>query len=365
MSDYIQILTNPQVPVTPQRDDFKNLLDSKAYYCLSSSGSSSERIKWIVLDQEALFVSAQSFNNFFNLSSKDNWANVLPKYHISGLMPQIRSQVGSYQLTEWQGVWSPTQVYQFLIDRQINGVSVVPTQLHDWVQLKLLAPPRLKYLIVGGASISQSLFDQARQLGWPIYLSYGMTETSALIAVKNDTLQPYQVLPHVKFRAEDDGRLAIKSKCLFEGSLELDLNLNKWVWATANKSRDDFWSTSDQISEVDSWHFNLLGRMDEFIKIKGEGVYLSDIRKSWETFIAGQNILHPPLLLSCVHDRKGQELVVVVDPQDLSLITELQRQWNLQYPSHLNLRLKMLEARFWPRSALGKIQWVALKKLLC
>lgn len=361
----IHILTNPQVPITPQVNDLAFLSGSNTYYCLSSSGSSSERVKWIVLSQEALWEAAQAFNSYFQIGCEQIWANILPSYHISGLMPKIRAHLGGYQLLAWSKPWSPSLIYQFLIEQKVTGVSVVPTQLYDWVQLKLQAPPQLKHLVIGGAPLSESLFDQAQRLGWPVSLSYGMTESSALFAIKQDYKQPFQVLPHVNFKVGNHGQLAIKSASLFSGSLEFNSIKGEWSWQDTDLDESGYWLTADQVSEVDKQHFSLKGRMDEFIKVKGEGVYLNDVRRLWEDYSKGVVWHQSPLLLGCEQGRTGYELVLVVDPRDANLVIPLQKQWNLNQPSYLTLRIITLEVKLWPRSALGKIQWVALKKLIC
>lgn len=365
MSENIFILPNPQVLLTPSIKDLSFLPSNQIYYCLSSSGSTSERTKWIVLSEKSLLVAAQAFNQFFTLGKQQVWASILPSYHISGLMPKIRAHLGGYQLLNWTGGWSPQLIYQFLCDNQVTGISVVPTQLYDWVQLGLLAPAKLQYLIVGGAPISEDLFNQAQRLGWPIYLTYGMTESSALFAVRQSLETPYELLPHVQFEWHHGGQLAIKTLSLFTGILEYQSGPQKWIWEWPKLNENGFWLTADQILEVDKKHFFLRGRLDEFIKIKGEGVYLEDIRTMWDRYIQGLNISQAPLIVACEQGRTGYELVLVVDPRDYNLVIPCQQQWNNQQPKYLNLRIVSLEATLWPRSALGKIQWVALKKLIC
>ncbi len=64
----------------------------------------------------------------------------------------------------------------------VTLTSLVPTQVHDLVQCALACPPSLRAVVVGGAELDPVLGERARELGWPVLQSYGMTEAASQVA---------------------------------------------------------------------------------------------------------------------------------------------------------------------------------------
>lgn len=64
---------------------------------------------------------------------------------------------------------------------------MVPTQLHKWLEhnrtenISPLVSEMFRFIILGGGPTNAPDIDEAANLGWPILLSYGMTETFAHI----------------------------------------------------------------------------------------------------------------------------------------------------------------------------------------
>ena len=64
---------------------------------------------------------------------------------------------------------------------------MVPTQLHKWLEhnrtenISPLVSEMFRFIILGGGPTNAPDIDEAANLGWPVLLSYGMTETFAHI----------------------------------------------------------------------------------------------------------------------------------------------------------------------------------------
>jgi O-succinylbenzoic acid--CoA ligase len=104
-------------------------------------------------------------------------------------------------------------------------VSLVPTQL-----LRLLAvaggapPPRtLRCVLVGGAAMPRDLLMRALDLGWPLALTYGLTEATSQVATSppEDTRRkPGSVgkpLARVEMRIAHDGEILVRGATLAAG----------------------------------------------------------------------------------------------------------------------------------------------------
>ena len=75
------------------------------------------------------------------------------------------------------------------------------------------APTRLRFLAVGGASVSPELLARAQKLGLPVYEGYGLSECASVVALnKPGNNQPGTVgkpLPHIKVRFTDEHEIVI------------------------------------------------------------------------------------------------------------------------------------------------------------
>jgi O-succinylbenzoic acid--CoA ligase len=121
----------------------------------------------------------------------DLWAATLAPAHVGGFMLQLRALLTGTPL-----VFPPTRDAAALarllegpvtaagFERPVTHLSLVPTQL-----LRLLeargerpAPPGLRCVLLGGAHTPRELLDRALGAGWPVALTWGMTEMGSQVA---------------------------------------------------------------------------------------------------------------------------------------------------------------------------------------
>lgn len=137
---------------------------------------------------------------------------VLPVHHVSGLMQLLRAW-----LTQAQVILTPFKHLETQPPLLKNParwyISLVPTQL-----ARLIAAEKSPWLsqfhavLLGGAPPWPSLLTQAIQNQIPVRLSYGMTETAAMVAIQQTkTIDPQNPssgspLPHAKISIEVDGK---------------------------------------------------------------------------------------------------------------------------------------------------------------
>lgn len=145
-------------------------------------------------------ISARSCATALNLQQDDTYCLNLPLFHISGIATMLRTFVSGATLV-------------FPGDAATH-ISMVPTQLFRLIE-KNETLPKLKCLLVGGAPLSPSLYNEAISRRLPIYCSYGMTESASMALIKPPGL-PITRLHHIQLQLSDEGELLLKGVSLFQ-----------------------------------------------------------------------------------------------------------------------------------------------------
>ncbi|MGL4632802.1 MAG: AMP-binding protein [Leadbetterella sp.] len=167
--------------------------------------------------------------------------------------------------------------------------ALAPLQIHNIIQngedLPLLK--LAKAILVGGASISQSLNEKILENNLPVYETYGMTETLTHVAIRKaeEPLQTFQTLKGIQVKVENDSSLHV----FYE-----DLNPN-WI------------STNDLVEKIDEKTFRYIGRKDNSINSGGIKIQLEEM----ESKIQEKNLTSNPFFCFGIKDEiLGQKLVL-------------------------------------------------------
>ena len=90
----------------------------------------------------------------------------------------------------WPARQGDQRVAADLDRRAVTHLSLVPPMLARLLALGRPPPPSLRVLLVGGQSLSTALAGQAIAAGWPLHITYGMTETASQVATTARLLAP-------------------------------------------------------------------------------------------------------------------------------------------------------------------------------
>ncbi len=146
------------------------------------TGGSGGQVKFAAHDWSTLLAAAEAYRHFDD-GRPYQAVNLLPAYHVGGLLPLFRAlqSGGSLRIFSWKrlvaGVKPPSSWWTQAT------VSLVPTQLDsllgsvEWTSL--LA--RCHRILLGGAAAPAALLERARRAALPLVPCYGLTETAALI----------------------------------------------------------------------------------------------------------------------------------------------------------------------------------------
>lgn len=277
-----------------------------SHIAVFSSGTTSSDLKGYALSLAAMKANAQAVNDFYSITSDDQWGLSIPDYHIGGLAVMMRALLLGTSVVDCRG-WDPSAWTKKISERKVTVTTVVPTQIYDLVQHKLHCPKHLRLLIVGGDYLSFELQKRAMALGWPIKRTYGMTEVGSQLASALD--QDLKVLPIHQVKTDDDGRLLVKSPSLFSAQFRIKPQVEVKPLSDFC-DQDGFYLTQDRV-QLSNGFIEPKGRMDEVIKVAGHLTHLPSLRETLYSLLLNHHQYGKAEISIQQDDRKGNKLILI------------------------------------------------------
>jgi o-succinylbenzoate---CoA ligase len=156
-------------------------------------------------------VQANAFGSaaVLGLDPDERWLCPLPLAHVGGLMVLLRS-----------AVYGTTAVLGGL-DRlgDVTLASLVPTQLARVLAAGAEPGPRLRAILLGGAGADRALLARAREAGWPVAPTYGLTQACSQVTVAQpgDLDTAGRPLPGVHVTLAPDGEILVEGPTVAGG----------------------------------------------------------------------------------------------------------------------------------------------------
>lgn len=311
-SDSVDLRMNPLRPVdTEGLDTFlSEERGLRSAIVLATSGSSG-RPKFIVLSKRAILASADAVNAHCGLVTEDVWLGGLSTFHVGGLGIYARAYRNGAKLAPmaWNR-WTRDGValLEAITASGATLTSLTPTHLWDLVRAGHRCPDSLRGVFLGGGAIDPRLVERAEGLGWTLWPTYGMTETSSQVATATGLLPSrdgYLPLLSVwEAKTDSEGRLWLRGSPLCEGWAEK--GDGDWHFIPA-RNADGWFRSSDQC-DVREGRLRFLARDDGTVKISGELVSLSGLNDRLQA--AGVS----GCIVSQADPRRGNALVLVREP---------------------------------------------------
>jgi O-succinylbenzoic acid--CoA ligase len=312
------------------------------------TGGSGGVVKFARHDERTLSAAVRGFCEHFKIT-RVNAIDVLPAHHVSGLMARVRCAMTGGQHCAWG--WKHLEAGTL---PGIAGdewvISLVPTQLQRLLRSEATVAwlRRLALIFVGGGPVWAELADEAAAAQLRVSLSYGMTETAAMIAA----LQPAEfltgirssgtILPHAQVTIDPaDEVIRVASESLFRG-----------YWPT----RRDHWdfATGDFGKIDERGHLHVLGRRDGMIITGGKKVNAQEVEAALRA--CGE---FTDIAVLGVADREWGEAIVACYPVDGSRAPDFARAVE-QLPGYQRPK-QFVAIAAWPRDAQGKLNRAALR----
>lgn len=235
------------------------------------TGGTSGKVRFARHDEWALTTAVRGFCGHFGIE-RVNAVGVLPAYHVSGLMARVRCAETGGEHLPWD--WKRLESGERPVLRRGEDwvISLVPTQLQ-----RLLASPAavewlrgFQVIFVGGGPVWPELAEAAARAQLRISLSYGMTETAAMVTA----LQPEEFLagarssgtplPHATVTVTEEGVVSIAGDSVFRG-----------YWP---ERRDSWTFVTEDVGWFDEHgHLHIEGRRDAVIITGGKKVHTAEV----------------------------------------------------------------------------------------
>ena len=312
-------------------------------HCFFKTSGSSGREKWVALSREALEWSARTVNKALGVDCSDVLGLALPEIHVGGYGLVVRAEVSGARLVRFEGKWDAQRFADWCDEEGVTVSSLVPTQVHDLVNEGVAGPSSVRVMVVGGGALDQELTKQARNLGWPVVPSYGMTETASQVA----TGDGLPLLPGWEAKVVDD-RLALRG-----GGLLTALIFRAGEDFVVEDPKIEGWYLTNDWVEVENGLLRVLGRADRLVKVLGELVDLEGVEEFWRSRLGVE-----VAVVTESDKRRGVALHLFYEGRDKDL-----GNWNGECPGPQRLSGWHAVARL-PRSAIGKVDRAVLKDRL-
>ncbi len=258
-----QLVIEPdKIPLSLELSREEAHIDSSALATLlfTSGSSGIEKIAGHSLENH--LSNARAVIARLNLEKSDIWHLALPLFHVGGLATLFRCFLTGCSVS--------------LTPQDATILSLVPTQLYRLCKEK--STPPLKGAILGGAPLSETLWKTAKEQGFKLFTTYGMTEMSSQITLDlapeatSFGLTSGELLPERLLKINEDKKIWVKGAPLFlgywnEGRLSLPLKEDGW-FATGDLGR---WTEKQKLC--------ILGRKDNMFISGGENILPEEIER--------------------------------------------------------------------------------------
>ncbi|MED4855994.1 o-succinylbenzoate--CoA ligase [Bacillus atrophaeus] len=131
------------------------------------------------------YFSAVSSALNLGVTERDRWLIALPLFHISGLSALFKSVIYGMAVVLHER-FSVSDVLDSVSRHQVTIISAVQTMLSSLLAETDRCPDSIRCILLGGGPAPLSLLEECRQKGFPVFQSYGLTETCSQIV----TLSP-------------------------------------------------------------------------------------------------------------------------------------------------------------------------------
>lgn len=306
------VFPNPSTSFEAEVIEFCQLWNAgNEWFNFHTSGSTGEP-KAIRIHRDQMIHSAQLTGNWLGLEAGDRALLCLPVKFIGGVMVVVRALVWDLQLI----IVEPSNQPDIPIDLSIQLTSLVPPQLQHILQNDSLLKPFhfAKGVLVGGAAISVEIESLAMKQDFPIFLTYGMTETVSHIAYRpislqiDDYLRP---LPGVELKLNEEGCICIRA----------EVTNRAWI------------ETNDLAELKEDQRFKILGRKDFVINSGGMKLLPSQIEKHVQAYFLENGISKLSFVAGIQDIFYGQKAVLFIEsPEEVSFEGHL-KQYLLQHLS--------------------------------
>ncbi|MFO1171097.1 MAG: acyl--CoA ligase [Hyphomicrobiaceae bacterium] len=341
---------------------------------LHTSGTTS-RPKIVPLAQSNVAASARHIGATLGLTAEDRCLNIMPLFHIHGLIAAVLSSVAAGGETVCTPGFNALKFFAWLDEVAPTWVTAVPT-MHQAILSRaernqdILARRKLKFIRSSSASLPpQVMLELEKTFGCPVIESYGMTEAAHQMA--SNPLPPrarkpgsvgIAAGPEVRIMSEDGTLLANGElgEVVIRGP-----NVTKGYEANPEANAKGFtngwFRTGDQGVMDEEGYLRITGRLKELINRGGEKVSPLEV----DEVLMDHPAVAQVVTFGMPHDKLGEEVAAAVVLKEGQQATEREiREFALQKLADFKVPRKIVILAEIPKGATGKLQRIGLAQKL-
>jgi acyl-CoA synthetase (AMP-forming)/AMP-acid ligase II len=337
---------------------------------LHTSGTTS-RPKIVPLTQSNLCASARHIGTVLQLTDADRCLNVMPLFHIHGLIAAVLSSLGAGGSVWCSPGFNALKFFGWLEEAKPTWYTAVPT-MHQAILSRagrnrdIATAARLRFIRSSSAPLlPQVMAELERVFGAPVIESYGMTEATHQMA--SNPLPPRPRKPGsvgIAAGPEVAVRMASGEIRAFDAAGEVVIRGPNVTPGYANNpaaNEDAFvggWFRTGDQGVIDAeGYLRITGRLKEIINRGGEKISPLEV----DEVIQDHPAVAQVLTFAVPHDKLGEDVAAVVVLREGATATEQElRQFAQQRLADFKVPRKILFLPEIPKGATGKLQRIGL-----
>lgn len=341
---------------------------------LHTSGTTS-RPKIVPLRQRNLLATAQNIRSSLRLTDQDRCLNVMPLFHIHGLMAAVLSSLSAGASVICTPGFYVTDFFPWLDNFKPTWYTAVPT-MHQAILARseghqdVLERAQLRFVRSCSASLAPQVMGQLQDtFKAPVIEAYGMTEASHQMScnpLPPGVQKPGSVgLPtgvEVEIMDENDpeflttgelGEIVIRGPNVTDGYAN-NPEANRKAFT------DGWFRTGDQGYKDADGYIYLTGRLKEIINRGGEKISPREI----DEILLGHSAVLQALTFGMPHPALGEEVAAAVVLDDETVTERDVRQFAAQHLVDYKVPRRVVILDEIPKGPTGKLQRIGLAEKL-
>jgi len=340
---------------------------------LHTSGTTA-RPKIVPLSQANICASARHIGATLALSPADACLNIMPLFHIHGLIAAVLSSLGAGGAVICTSGFDALRFFRLLDEERPSWYTAVPT-MHQTIltradrNAEIIARAKLRFIRSSSASLPGPVMEQLEAVfGCPLVESYGMTEASHQMA-SNPLAGPRKpgsvgqaAGPEVAIMDDDGtilpqgeiGEVVIRGPNVTAG---YEANPD----ANAKAFTHGWFRTGDQGAFDAEGFLTLTGRLKELINRGGEKVSPLEV----DGVLSAHPAVAQALTFAMPHAKLGEEVAAAVVLREGAACTERElRDFAAQQLADFKVPRKVVFLPEIPKGATGKLMRIGLAEKL-
>jgi oxalate---CoA ligase len=340
---------------------------------LHTSGTTA-RPKIVPLSQANICASARHIGATLALSPADACLNIMPLFHIHGLIAAVLSSLGAGGAVICTPGFDALRFFRLLDEERPSWYTAVPT-MHQTIltradrNAEIIARAKLRFIRSSSASLPGPVMEQLEAVfGCPLVESYGMTEASHQMA-SNPLAGPRKpgsvgqaAGPEVAIMDDDGtilpqgeiGEVVIRGPNVTAG---YEANPD----ANAKAFTHGWFRTGDQGAFDAEGYLTLTGRLKELINRGGEKVSPLEV----DGVLSAHPAVAQALTFAMPHAKLGEEVAAAVVLREGAACTERElRDFVAQQLADFKVPRKVVFLPEIPKGATGKLMRIGLAEKL-